>query len=48
MKGNCDAELVLQAMIDYGKYEKAVVGLDSTTVKAAEKQADEQVVEDLL
>lgn len=25
VKGNCDAELVLQAMIDYDKYEKAVV-----------------------
>ncbi len=25
VKGNCDAELVLQAMIDYGKYEKAVI-----------------------
>jgi uncharacterized LabA/DUF88 family protein len=25
IKGNCDAELVLQAMIDYGKYEKAIV-----------------------
>jgi len=24
-KGNCDAELVLQAMIDYDKYDKAVV-----------------------
>ncbi len=25
VKGNCDAELVLQAMIDYDKYEKAVI-----------------------
>ncbi len=25
IKGNCDAELVLQAMIDYEKYEKAVI-----------------------
>lgn len=25
VKGNCDAELVLQAMIDYKKYEKAVI-----------------------
>lgn len=25
VKGNCDAELVLQAMIDYEKYEKAVI-----------------------
>jgi uncharacterized LabA/DUF88 family protein len=25
VKGNCDAELVLQAMIDYPKYKKAVV-----------------------
>lgn len=25
IKGNCDAELVLQAMIDYPNYEKAVV-----------------------
>lgn len=25
VKGNCDAELVLQAMIEYPKYEKAVV-----------------------
>jgi len=25
VKGNCDAELVLQAMIDYNKYEKAVI-----------------------
>lgn len=24
-KGNCDAELVLQAMIDYTEYEKAVI-----------------------
>lgn len=24
-KGNCDAELVLQAMIDYGEYDKAVI-----------------------
>lgn len=24
-KGNCDAELVLQAMIDYKKYDKAVI-----------------------
>ena len=24
-KGNCDAELVLQAMIEYGNYEKAVI-----------------------
>ncbi len=24
-KGNCDAELVLQAMIDYDKYDKAIV-----------------------
>lgn len=24
-KGNCDAELVLQAMIDYPKYDKAVI-----------------------
>lgn len=25
IKGNCDAELVLQAMIDYKEYEKAVI-----------------------
>jgi len=25
VKGNCDAELVLQAMIDYSEYEKAVI-----------------------
>ncbi|MBU1953664.1 NYN domain-containing protein [Patescibacteria group bacterium] len=25
VKGNCDAELVLQAMIDYDNYEKAVI-----------------------
>ncbi|MBI2889126.1 MAG: NYN domain-containing protein [Candidatus Liptonbacteria bacterium] len=25
VKGNCDAELVLQAMIEYSKYEKAVI-----------------------
>jgi len=25
VKGNCDAELVLQAMIDYAKYDKAVL-----------------------
>ncbi len=25
VKGNCDAELVLQAMIEYPKYEKAVI-----------------------
>lgn len=25
VKGNCDAELVLQAMIDYNKYSKAVI-----------------------
>lgn len=25
VKGNCDAELVLQAMIDFGHYEKAVI-----------------------
>ena len=25
VKGNCDAELVLQAMIDYAKYDRAVV-----------------------
>ena len=25
VKGNCDAELVLQAMIDYGDYDKAVI-----------------------
>ncbi len=25
IKGNCDAELVLQAMIDFAKYEKAVI-----------------------
>ena len=25
VKGNCDAELVLQAMIDYQKYKKAVI-----------------------
>lgn len=25
VKGNCDAELVLQAMIDYEKYEKAII-----------------------
>lgn len=25
VKGNCDAELVLQAMIELGKYEKAVI-----------------------
>lgn len=25
MKGNCDAELVLQAMIEYFKYDKAVI-----------------------
>jgi len=25
IKGNCDAELVLQAMIDYGNYDKAVL-----------------------
>ena len=25
VKGNCDTELVLQAMIDYEKYEKAVI-----------------------
>jgi uncharacterized LabA/DUF88 family protein len=25
MKGNCDAELVLQAMIDLDKYEKAII-----------------------
>lgn len=25
IKGNCDAELVLQAMIEYQKYEKAVI-----------------------
>jgi len=25
VKGNCDADLVLQAMIDFDKYDKAVV-----------------------
>lgn len=25
IKGNCDAELVLQAMIDFDKYEKAII-----------------------
>ena len=25
VKGNCDAELVLQAMIDYGEYDQAVI-----------------------
>lgn len=25
MKGNCDAELVLQAMIDFKRYKKAIV-----------------------
>jgi uncharacterized LabA/DUF88 family protein len=25
IKGNCDAELVLQAMIDYKKYDKALI-----------------------
>ncbi len=25
VKGNCDAELVLQAMIDYDKYERAII-----------------------
>ena len=25
MKGNCDTELVLQAMIDLDKYEKAII-----------------------
>ena len=25
IKGNCDAELVLQAMVDYSNYEKAVI-----------------------
>ena len=25
VKGNCDAELVLQAMIDYSSYEKAII-----------------------
>ena len=25
VKGNCDAELVLQAMIDYNAYEKAII-----------------------
>ena len=25
VKGNCDAELVLQAMIDYEKYDKALI-----------------------
>lgn len=25
MKGNCDAELVLQAMVEYSQYEKAVI-----------------------
>lgn len=25
VKGNCDAELVLQAMIDLGNYEKALI-----------------------
>ncbi len=25
IKGNCDAELALQAMIDFGQYEKAVI-----------------------
>lgn len=25
VKGNCDAELVLQAMIDYKKYDKAII-----------------------
>ena len=25
IKGNCDAELVLQAMIDYEKYEQAII-----------------------
>jgi uncharacterized LabA/DUF88 family protein len=24
-KGNCDAELVLQAMIDYGEYDRAII-----------------------
>jgi uncharacterized LabA/DUF88 family protein len=24
-KGNCDAELVLHAMIEYGNYEKAII-----------------------
>jgi uncharacterized LabA/DUF88 family protein len=28
IKGNCDAELVLQAMIDLGKYEKAIIVSD--------------------
>lgn len=25
VKGNCDAELVLQAMIDFAQYDKAIV-----------------------
>jgi len=25
VKGNCDAELVLQTMIDYDKYQKAII-----------------------
>lgn len=25
VKGNCDAEMVLQAMIDFGKYDKAIL-----------------------
>lgn len=25
VKGNCDAELVLQAMIDFNKYDKAII-----------------------
>ncbi len=48
IKGNCDAELVLQVMIDYEKYEKAVIvsgdGDFACLVRHLKKQAKLQKV----
>lgn len=42
IKGNCDAELVLQSMIDWGKYDRAVIITGDGDFYCLVKYLDEQ------
>ena len=41
-KGNVDAELVLQAMIDYPKYDKALIGISDSDFACLVRYLEEQ------
>ena len=46
IKGNCDAELVLQAMIDYKNYEKAIESSKKLIKKSNFKEIESQKIKD--